>query len=99
MAKRIIYSHKALADRKQILEYWQKRNGSKDYSRKLFRLFQSAAILISHHPEIGLRTEFVNVRGKVVRDYQIFYEEKENEILILAIWDSRQNPVTNPFNA
>jgi toxin YoeB len=75
MAKQIIWSFNAQADRKQILQYWIERNQSKTYSRKLFLLFQEAVKLIAHHPNIGTLTEFGHVRSKVVRDYQIFYEE------------------------
>ena len=92
MAKQIIWSFKAQTDRKEILLYWIKRNQSKTYSQKLFRPFQEALKLIAQHPNIGTPTEFGQVRSKVVRDYQIFYEEIEDTIHILAIWDTRQYP-------
>ncbi len=92
MAKRVIWSWQAQTDRKYILQYWIERNQSKTYSRKLFLLFQEAVKLIAQHPNMGTPTEFGNVRSKVVRDYQIFYEEIENTIHILSIWDTRQDP-------
>jgi toxin YoeB len=92
MAKQIIWSFTAQTDRKEILLYWIKRNQSKTYSRKLFRLFQEAVKLIAQHPHIGTPTEFGQVRSKVVRDYQIFYEKIEETIRILAIWDTKQDP-------
>lgn len=92
MAKRIIWSFQAQTDRKQILQYWIERNQSKVYSQKLYRLFQEAVKLISQHPNIGTPTEFGKVKSKVVREYQVFYEEIEHSIHILTIWDSRQDP-------
>jgi plasmid stabilization system protein ParE len=92
MAKQIIWSFKAQIDRKEILQYWIDKNRSKTFSRKLYRLFQEAVKLIAQHPNIGTPTEFGQVRSKVVRDYQIFYEEIEDAIHILTIWDTRQNP-------
>jgi len=96
MAKQIIWSYKAQSDRKEILQYWIKRNQSKTYSQKLHLLFQEAVKLIAQHPNIGAPTEFGQVRSKVVRDYQIFYEQIEDSIHILTIWDTRQNPEKLP---
>ncbi|SKB59804.1 toxin YoeB [Salegentibacter holothuriorum] len=92
MAKKVIWSLRAQNDRKEILEYWIKRNKSKVYSRKLAKLFRQAEKLITNYPEIGKPTDSKNVRIKVVRDYLLIYEIKKNQIFILTIWDSRQNP-------
>ena len=92
MAKQITWSLKAHNDRKEILHYWKVPNQSPTYSKKLNELFKRAIALIANHPRIGRKTNFENVRVKLVRDYLIFYEETENKILILTIWDSRRNP-------
>nr|WP_255430335.1 type II toxin-antitoxin system RelE/ParE family toxin [Rufibacter sp. LB8] len=72
--------------------YWAQRNQSKTYSKKLFRLFQNAATLISQYPGIGTPTNLGKVRSKVVLEYLVFYEEVKDAIHILAIWDTRQDP-------
>lgn len=92
MAKQIIWSLKAQKDRKEILHYWRTHNQSSAYSKKLNELFKKAILLIANHPEIGRKTDFENVRVKLVRDYLIFYEATENTISILTIWDNRRNP-------
>nr|WP_295931294.1 type II toxin-antitoxin system RelE/ParE family toxin [uncultured Dyadobacter sp.] len=92
MAKKIIWSVRAHTDRKEILEYWIKRNKSKTYSRKLNDLFKSAARVVSMFPKIGKRTDLENVRIKIVRDYFLIYEETDSEIHILTIWNSHQDP-------
>ena len=70
-----------------------KRNKSNIYSKKLNGLFKEAVRLISDYPEIGKPTDDKNTRIKIVRDYLIIYEvDEEDRILILTIWDSRQNP-------
>ncbi len=89
--KQVIWSFRAQQDRISILEYWIERNKSKTYSNKLFLLFQQAADLISDHPKIGKPTSYGNVRFKIVRDYLLFYEEMEDSIEILLVWDGRQN--------
>jgi plasmid stabilization system protein ParE len=90
--KKVIWSIRAQQDRIAILEYWITRNKSKAYSEKLYHLFNQAVELIADHPTIGRPTSFQNVKYKVVRNYQIFYEEFQDRIDILLIWDSRRNP-------
>jgi toxin YoeB len=89
--KQVIWSIRAQQDRISILEYWIVRNKSKTYSSKLFMLFKQAVDLISDHPRIGKPTKYGNVRFKIVRDYLLFYEEMEDSIEILLVWDGRQN--------
>lgn len=67
MAKKVIWSKQALKDRREILQYWIERNSSKIYSVKLNNLFVDAVQLIASHPNIGIQTDFENVRGKSVK--------------------------------
>lgn len=93
MVKQIIWSRRAQTDRKEILKYWNKRNKSKLFSKKLNELFKEAVKLIAEHPEMGKPTDIKNVRSKIVRDYLMIYEVNDkDQLLILTIWDSRQCP-------
>lgn len=93
MARRIIWSRRAQNDRIEIFKYWNERNKSNLYSKKLYGLFIEAVKLIAEYPEIGTPTDNKNARIKIVKDYLIIYEMDEKEqLLILTIWDSRQNP-------
>ena len=92
MAKKLIWSKQALQDRKDILDYWINRNKSKTYSIRLNNLFIDAIKIIAEHPNIGIATDFENVKGKLVKDYYIFYQENQDVIHILTIWDCRQSP-------
>ena len=91
MVKKIIWSKRADADRKNIFYYWNQRNQPNRYSIKLNELFKEVLELVSKHPKIGRLTDFENVRVKIVREYLIAYEELENEILVLTIVSSHQN--------
>jgi len=93
MVKKIIWSSKAQNDRKEILLYWNQRNKSTSYSRKLNQLFIDAAISISKFPKVGRPTGYKDTRVKIVRDYLMVYKEYESNISIIAIWDGRQNPL------
>ena len=47
MAKRIIWSREAVADRIQILDYWYQRLGSKEYPSNLDKRFKEIVQLLS----------------------------------------------------
>ena len=92
MARKVIWSFRAQNDRKHIFEYLNKRNHSNTYSKKLNSLFIEAVVLILKFPSIGKLTNDQSARIKVVDNYLIIYEEINDLIFILTIWDSRQNP-------
>ena len=93
MAKKIIWSTQSQNDRKEILLYWKTKNKSDSYSKRLNYLFTDATKTISKFPKIGKPTDYKDTRIKIIRDYLMIYKEFENFISIVAIWDSRQNPI------
>lgn len=91
MAKRkIVWTQKAQAERKDILQYWIVRNKSKTFSVKLNNLILNTLQLLAEHPTVGRKTELLNVRVKIVRDYLILYEFSDTELIVLSIWDGRR---------
>jgi len=92
MAKQIIWAPEALADRIQILDYWYKRLGNKEYSTKLENLFKESANLLSHFPFLGRQLTNKEERVFVKDHYQIYYLDEKEAVKILHIWDSRRNP-------
>ena len=92
MARKVTWTVRAQNDRKEILTYWNSRNKSNLYSKKLNGLIIESLVLIAKYPLIGKRTDKENVRIKVLRDYLIVYEVLPKEIVILTVWDCRQNP-------
>lgn len=92
MVRKIIWSKNALIDKVQILDYWQKRIGSKTYSRKLDKQLRESIKLLKSFPEMGRLIENTEIRFLVKDYYQIFYKYSDKEIRILHIWNSRRNP-------
>lgn len=92
MAKRIIWAPEATADRIQILDYWYKRLGSKEYSVRLDEMFKETLQLLSRFPQLGRRVKKRDVQVFVKDHYQIFYLDQEDAIKVLHLWDSRRNP-------
>jgi len=97
MAKRIIWSREAVADRIQILDYWCQRLGSKEYPSKLDKRFKEIVQLLSYYPSLGRKLENREERFFIKDDYQIFYLYEEDSIKILHIWDTRRDPKDFPL--
>ena len=92
MVKRVIWSEDAFKDKVQIFSYWNNRNKSNLYSRRLNRLFKDTIKSILKTPTLGRKTNIENVKRIIARDYFIIYEESEINLIILRIWDTRQDP-------
>jgi hypothetical protein len=58
-----------------ILEFYTERNKSKTYSKKLFAKFNMELSLLLTQPEIGIKTELDQVRGLIVEEFILFYEQ------------------------
>lgn len=92
MVREIVWSPRAQELLKEILDYWEERNGSATYSRKLFKLFENALAILAKLPEIGRQTEQRNVRYKIFRDYFLYYTYDDMELKVIALSDMRRNP-------
>ncbi|MFA5648622.1 MAG: type II toxin-antitoxin system RelE/ParE family toxin [Bacteroidales bacterium] len=90
--RKIIWSNKAKIKLFEILEYYTERNKSTAYSKKLYDKFSKGLVLLREQPEIGIKTDFEEVRGLIVEDYILFYEIYPEMIVVHTIWDCRQNP-------
>ena len=92
MARRLIWSKDAKISRENILDYWNIRNKSKVYSKKLNSLFTKGVKQIEEFPYSGVEIANNVYRGKIIKDYYIIYSVTVEHIAILLIWDTRQNP-------
>ncbi|MBK9257295.1 MAG: type II toxin-antitoxin system RelE/ParE family toxin [Saprospiraceae bacterium] len=92
MALKIVWTENALSHLEDILSYWEARNGSNTYSKKLYKIFQSGLSIISEHPETGSKTNSHIIRKKVIRDYFVYYSFDEEILTLLGIIDMRRNP-------
>lgn len=92
VARRIVWSTSAKLLLKIIFEYFNFRNKSKIYSLKLNAFIQTELKKLLQQPNIGKKTDLINVRGLLIENYYIFYEINETHIIILSVWDTRQNP-------
>jgi plasmid stabilization system protein ParE len=92
VARRIVWTSSAKLQLKTIFEYFNFRNKSKLYSLKLNTRIQIELKTILQQPNIGKKTDSINVRGLLIENYYVFYEINETHIVILSVWDTRQDP-------
>ena len=97
MARRLIWSIEARNSRKSIFDYWNNRNKSKVYSRKLNLLFNTNLKILIQLPESGKPTFREDVKFIIVSHFEVIYKITPNEIVVLDIWDTRQNPKDFPI--
>lgn len=75
-----------------ILQFFAERNSSNTYSLYLYDKFKEELENVALFPEIGIKTSVEQIRGLIVLDYILFYEVTEEQIIVLKIWDCRQDP-------
>lgn len=93
MAKRrVVWTFTAARQRKQILEYWYRRNLSPDYSLKLIEVIESRLRFVSRYPFTFQQSSYVNTRCTTLGNYSIYYQVFEASIIVTAFWDNRQDP-------
>ena len=92
MAKQIIWTDTARFQRRQVLEYWEKRNGNKNYSRKISGWIRDRVLIIKAYHFIGKPTNYDDTRVFTTGDFSIFYRVTGNRIIIMSFWDNRQDP-------
>jgi len=92
MVRGIVWSKRAEKLFFDILEFYYVRNKSKTYSGKLNSEIKQLIKILAKQPFLGRKTEKNNIRVLIKGNYKIFYEIEPEEIVILLVWDTRQNP-------
>lgn len=92
MDKQIVWTSKAKKELREILEYWINRNKSKAFSKKLNKLINDQINLILEFPDIGRKTDIINVNIKVIHKYLLYYEITNETLHDLTIRHGSKNP-------
>jgi plasmid stabilization system protein ParE len=95
--RKIVWTDFAKESKYAIFLYWNQRNKSTTYSRKLNALFQESLKQIVNFPESSIESNDINVRLKIASHFELIYHISSTQITILDIWDTRQNPENFPF--
>jgi plasmid stabilization system protein ParE len=91
MAKRVVYTDKALADIDRIVEFNNLRNRSDAYSKKFVPELRKRLIELSKHPLSGIKTNDPGTFLLIWNSYYIFYEDYDGSIEITGIYHQKEN--------
>lgn len=74
MAERVVvWTETASKQRREILRYWTKRNGSPEYAEKLIKLIRQSVKYINKNPYAYKVSGFPNTRECVLGNFSIYY--------------------------
>ncbi len=92
-ACKITWTRRSKLKMQAILQFYDDRNKSKTYSRKLYGKIKNELLILKKHPEAGVKVDEENIRGLIIDKFIVFYKyTPPREIRIEMIWDCRQNP-------
>lgn len=86
MELELVYSSLFRVHLHAILRFYDERNGSKVYSRNLYKKIHESVCLLSFMPEMGRQTTRDDVRILYVDDYGIEYVITTTAIVIADIF-------------
>lgn len=88
----LFWTNTARKQRDHVFNFWNRRNKSTVYSKKLNLAIRQRTDLLRVHPEMGKPTNFKNTRAVIMSHYSILYQIQAPKIIITAFWDNRDNP-------
>ena len=77
----VVWSSRARLELYEVLDFYFKRNGTIEYSQKLFEQIKASAELLNRYPHLGRKTDMENVRALVTVEYEILYEVFDTHVL------------------
>ncbi len=97
MALEISYSPQYFDHLETILNFFDERNGSDKFSKKLLKMIHKQIGILATMPEIGRITDFPGVRVLFVERFGIEYQIRDKVILIIDIYSCQTNPDDRMF--
>jgi len=97
MALEISYSPQYFDHLEAILNFFDERNGSDKFSKKLLKMIHKQIGILATMPEIGRITDFPGVRVLFVERFGIEYQIRDKVILIIDIYSCQTNPDDRMF--
>ena len=92
VVRKLKWTSTALRQRNRVFDYWNKRNKSDLYSKKLNLKIKERTALLKSYPELGMETSSSKTRVLYMSYYSILYQFTKQQIIITGFWDNRQEP-------
>lgn len=96
MEVKVLWTDFALSQLESIYDYY-KYKASTRVAKKLVRLIVETSISLQTNPLIGIKEPLLServyeYRGLIVKKYKIIYRFVDNRVIIVSVFDCRQNP-------
>lgn len=93
---KILWSDSALAELEEIFDYYQAK-ASSIVARSLVKAIIQKTLILESNPFVGVKESLLSDRPDeyrylVYKNYKIIYRCNDNLIIIITVFDSRQNP-------
>ena len=92
MALAISYAPLFIENLEAILSFFDERNGSDKFSKKLMKMIHKQIKLAASMAEIGRLTDYSGVRILFVERFGIEYQIRDKVILIIDIYSCQTDP-------
>lgn len=89
---KIFWTATAVKQRDSTFQYWNNRNQSTNYSKKMNLIIKERLELLKSFPEMGKLTDFKDTKVIFIAYYSILYKIDKLKIIITGFWDNRQDP-------
>ena len=89
---KVFWTETANKQRDQIFEYWNNRNKSTEYSKKLRVEINKNLQTLKTQPNLGKKTNMDEIRCLTLGYYSILYKFDHKQIIVVSFWDNRQSP-------
>jgi len=89
---KVFWTKTSVKQRNHIFEYWNNRNQSNEYSKKVRMEINSNIIKLKKYPKIGKKTDYDSIEALTMGHFSLFYKFDTKQIIIVAFWDNRQDP-------
>ena len=96
-ALEIIWSETATLSLHEMFTFYNTRNGSTIYSRKIYQQIKEILSIVAVNPYVYRATSMPDVRVFHCDNFKLFYRVAESVIYVEAVCDARQNPEKDPF--
>ena len=92
MAKReIIFAHNAESQLHEILETFRVKTKTSTRSENIYKMLKDHLTEVAKKPKTGIKTVIKGVRGIYAEDYILFFQAKNEKLVVLKIWDCAQD--------
>lgn len=97
MGMKILWSDSALADLEEIYDYYQSK-ASYIVAKSLVKAIIQKTLILESNPFVGIKESLLSDRPDeyrylIYKNYKIIYRCNDNRIIIITVFDSRQDPI------